>query len=71
VPDIDRYLLPAVGLILVASFVPIAKELLRMRRESQPSRSAGHAFSGEEPTFGGEPTVEVASPPQSSEPGRT
>ncbi|MCA1692135.1 MAG: DedA family protein [Actinobacteria bacterium] len=33
VPDIDRYLLPIVGVILLASFVPIAREVLRLRRE--------------------------------------
>lgn len=32
VPDIDRYLLPAVALILAVSFVPIVREFLRLRR---------------------------------------
>jgi membrane-associated protein len=33
VPDIDRYIVPIVAVILVASFVPIAREVLRLRRE--------------------------------------
>jgi membrane-associated protein len=33
IPDIDRYLLPAVALIVAVSFVPVAHELLRLRRE--------------------------------------
>ena len=33
IPNIDRYLLPAVGVILVLSFIPIIREFLRMRRE--------------------------------------
>lgn len=33
VPNIDRYLLPAVAVILAVSFVPIVREFLRLRRE--------------------------------------
>ena len=33
VPDIDKYLVPIVGVILLASFVPIAREVMRLRRE--------------------------------------
>ncbi len=33
IPEIDRYLLPAVALIIAASLVPVARELLRLRRE--------------------------------------
>ena len=33
VPNIDHYLLPAVGVILVVSFVPILREYLKIRRE--------------------------------------
>lgn len=33
VPNIDHYLLPAVGLILVVSFIPVIREVLKMRRE--------------------------------------
>ena len=33
IPDIDKYLLPAVGVILLLSFIPIVKELRRMRAE--------------------------------------
>ena len=32
VPNIDRYLLPAVAVILAVSFVPIVREILRARR---------------------------------------
>ena len=39
IPDIDKYLLPAVGIILVASLVPIGKELLRMKREGEAERA--------------------------------
>ncbi|MGH9223669.1 MAG: DedA family protein [Acidimicrobiales bacterium] len=34
VPDIDKYLLPAVGVILLLSFIPIYREFRRMRQES-------------------------------------
>ena len=34
VPNIDRYLLPAVAVIVVLSLVPIAIELLRARRRA-------------------------------------
>ncbi len=34
VPNIDKYLLPAIGVIVVASAVPVAFELLRARRRS-------------------------------------
>jgi membrane-associated protein len=43
IPDIDRYLLPAAGLIIVLSLIPMARELLRLRRESRarvPSEEA-------------------------------
>jgi len=35
IPDIDKYLLPAVGVILLLSFIPIGREFLKMRRERQ------------------------------------
>jgi membrane-associated protein len=35
IPDIDRYLLPAVLVIVTVSFVPVALELLKMRREAK------------------------------------
>jgi len=38
VPNIDRYLLPIVGVILAVSFVPIGRELLRLRREGAADR---------------------------------
>lgn len=43
IPDIDRYLLPVVGLIIVASLVPVALELRKARRR----RSPGAARPGE------------------------
>ncbi len=33
IPDIDRYLLPAVGVIVAVSLVPIVREVLKMRQE--------------------------------------
>ena len=33
VPDVDKYILPVVGVILVASLVPIAREVLKLRHE--------------------------------------
>ncbi|WP_442910990.1 DedA family protein [Kitasatospora sp. NBC_01266] len=39
VPDIDRYLLPIVGLVVVVSVIPIALELLRARRAAGRSGS--------------------------------
>ncbi|MDP9440662.1 MAG: VTT domain-containing protein [Actinomycetota bacterium] len=38
VPNIDKYLLPAIGVIVVASAVPVAFELLRARRRSAVGR---------------------------------
>ena len=35
VPDIDRYLLPMIGLIVAVSFIPVARELLKLRREAK------------------------------------
>jgi membrane-associated protein len=35
IPDVDRYLLPIIGLILVLSVAPIALEILRSRRRAQ------------------------------------
>ncbi|MER5543898.1 DedA family protein [Streptomyces sp. NPDC002589] len=35
IPNVDRYLLPLVGLIVVASLLPLALELLRARREGR------------------------------------
>lgn len=34
IPDVDNYLLPIVGLIIVISFVPIALEVLKARKAS-------------------------------------
>jgi len=38
IPDIDRYLLPAVLVIVAVSFVPVGRELLKMRKAA---RAAG------------------------------
>jgi membrane-associated protein len=37
VPNIDRYLLPIIGAIIVVSFIPVAVELLRARRRAAAS----------------------------------
>lgn len=38
IPNVDRYLLPAVAVILAVSFVPIVREFLRLRREGATTR---------------------------------
>ena len=38
IPDIDKWLLPIIGVIVMVSFVPVALEVLRMRRESKADR---------------------------------
>jgi membrane-associated protein len=35
IPDVDRYLLPIIGLIVVISVLPIAIEILRSRRKAE------------------------------------
>ncbi len=35
VPDIERYLLPMILVICAVSFIPVARELLKLRRESK------------------------------------
>ena len=37
VPDVDRYLLPIIALIVAASFVPAGRELYRARRRARAS----------------------------------
>ncbi|MFF7634441.1 DedA family protein [Kitasatospora sp. NPDC008050] len=39
VPNIDHYLLPIIGLVVVVSVIPIALELLRARREARKPAS--------------------------------
>ena len=39
IPDIDRYLLPIIGLIVAVSFVPVILEFWRMRRESKAGKA--------------------------------
>jgi membrane-associated protein len=48
IPGIDQYLLPVIAIIVIASAVPVAVELVRARRR----RSARHARTG-----AAEPTV--------------
>ena len=48
IPDIDKYLLPAVGVILLVSFIPIYREFRRMREETASGR-ADEAVPEEEP----------------------
>jgi membrane-associated protein len=38
IPDIDKYLLPVIGLIVVVSVLPIAIEILRSRRKAEAER---------------------------------
>jgi len=35
IPDIDKWLLPIIGVIVIVSFVPVILEVLKMRRESK------------------------------------
>jgi membrane-associated protein len=35
IPDIDKWLLPIIGVIVMVSFVPVFLELFKMRRESK------------------------------------
>ena len=35
IPDIDKWLLPIIGVIVMVSFVPVILEVLKMRRESK------------------------------------
>ena len=39
VPDIERYLLPIIMVIVVVSFIPVARELLKVRRQSKGGSS--------------------------------
>ena len=38
VPSIDKYLLPAVGVIIVVSLIPVALEIRKARREAAELR---------------------------------
>ena len=38
IPNIDKYLLPIIALIVVVSLIPLGLELLRTRRESRAKR---------------------------------
>jgi membrane-associated protein len=40
IPDIDKYLLPVIGLIVVLSVLPIAIEILRSRRKAEVDRES-------------------------------
>ena len=39
IPDIERYLLPMIMVIVVVSFIPVARELLKVRRQSKGGSS--------------------------------
>jgi membrane-associated protein len=41
IPNVDHYLLPAVGVIVALSLVPVALELLKARRKNTGSRGRG------------------------------
>jgi membrane-associated protein len=44
IPDIDRYLLPVIALIVAVSFVPVLREVLKMRREAKtPTATFGRS----------------------------
>jgi membrane-associated protein len=38
IPDIDKWLLPIIGVIVMVSFVPVILEVLKMRRDGQAHR---------------------------------
>ncbi|MEU0598543.1 DedA family protein [Streptomyces sp. NPDC006393] len=41
VPDIDRYLLPVIALIVLVSLIPLAAEVLRSRRDAKAKEARG------------------------------
>lgn len=41
IPGVDRYLLPAIALIIVVSLIPVATEVLRARRVAKRERRTG------------------------------
>jgi membrane-associated protein len=49
ITGIDKYLLPIIALVVVVSLIPVALELLKMRREGQGIRSAGAGSTIEDP----------------------
>ena len=59
VPDIDKYIVPIVAVILVASVVPIAREALRMRKQG-PADEEGNPVEAAEAV--------VAAPEDESQP---
>ena len=61
IPDIDKYLLPIIGVIVIVSFVPVFLELLKMRKAGQ----AGHDGQA-----GPDSADEVASTPSRRFPDR-
>jgi membrane-associated protein len=38
IPNVDRYLLPTVAVIVALSFIPVVREILKLRRESAAAR---------------------------------
>ena len=42
IPDIDRYLVPIVGVIILLSFIPVARELLKARRRRGAAATDEH-----------------------------
>lgn len=38
IPDIDKWLLPIIGVIVMVSFVPVILEVLKMRRHGKADR---------------------------------
>ncbi len=70
IPDIDKYIVPIVAVILVASVLPIGREVLRMRKEGRVADEAGNPVEAAEavlaPDDQSEPTMV---PPPSTPPG--
>ena len=60
IPDIDKYIVPIVAVILVASVVPIGREVLRMRKEGQAANEEGNPVEAAEAV--------IAAPDDESEP---
>ena len=70
VPDIDKYIVPIVAVILVASFVPIVREVLRLRRDGSEGDGDGIAIDAAAAVVAppqGETEPTMVSPPSTSD----
>jgi len=52
IPNVDRYLLPIVGVIIVASLVPVGLEVLRSRRAAEVGPAEGEILAPDAPEVG-------------------